>query len=395
MVALGVEPLVFSVRQPDDPPSCAEPFAVNVEYFPEERALREEVDAAIRRHDLSRKARRAIKVGREARDSQRIFEAVWLAAKLRAAGVRHVHAHFGGVAARVAWWLRELFGFTYSFTGHANDIFCETDYPVTNTRLACDARFVITETAYSQRWLEERYPAIRGRVFRVFNGIRLAGFPPRAKETGAPLIVSVGRCVEKKGYPELVAACAILRDRGLAFRAEIIGDGPLFAELEAQIGALNLGACVALLGPRPQSDVRARLAAARVFALACRKESDGGSDNLPTVVMEAMACGTAVISTPLAGIPEMVDDGESGLLVPERDVPALAQALERLLTDGVLAARFGARGKALAAERFAVENSAAELARLMVSQAGVAIPSSAAVTNLPPPPPWWRAWFLR
>jgi glycosyltransferase involved in cell wall biosynthesis len=306
-----------------------------------------------------------------------MFEAIWLAPLLHEKGIRHVHAHFGGVGARTAWWLRKLFGFTYSFTGHANDIFCPTDFPVSNADLVRGAKFVVTETDYARRWMEETYPWARGKVFRVFNGIALDGFPPRVAREGAPGILSVGRYVEKKGFGDLIEACRLLRDRGLSFRCDIIGGGPLEAELRAQIEQAGLTDIVRLAGPRAQTEVRRRLAEARLFVLACVPEAGGGSDNLPTVVMEAMASGLPVVSTRLAGVPEMMKDGVDGRLVPPHDPAALANAMERLLVDPEESARLGKCAVATAREKFAIEKTTSALKRLLVERGGI-VPSVAA-----------------
>ena len=223
-----------------------------------------------------------------------------------------------------AWWLRRLSGIPYSFTGHANDIFCETGYPVSNERLVRDARFIVTETDYARHWMEEKYPFARGKVRRVFNGIALDGFPPRQPPGPIPRILSVGRYVEKKGFGDLIEACAVLRAAGRSqFECLIVGGGPLAETLQAQIRAAWPRPSVKLLGPRPQGEVRRLLAEAQLFVLACVVEEGGGSDNLPTVIMEAMACGLPVVSTRVAGVPEMIADGEDGLLVPAHDPPAL------------------------------------------------------------------------
>jgi glycosyltransferase involved in cell wall biosynthesis len=306
-----------------------------------------------------------------------MFEAIWLAPALRERGIRHVHAHFGGVAARTAWWLRKLFGFTYSFTGHANDIFCETDFPVSNADLVRAARFVVTETDYARRWMEETYPWAKGRVFRVFNGIAMDGFPPRVETPGPPRIISVGRYVEKKGFGDLIAACRLLRDRGLTFVCEIIGGGPLEAELQTQIEQAKLEGLVSLAGPRAQEEVRRRLAEAHLFVLACVPEAGGGSDNLPTVVMEAMAAGLPVVSTRLAGVPEMIESGVDGWLVPPGDKVALAEAMERLLAERSESLRLGEHARATAREKFSIAKTTSELKHLLVNHAGITPPTAA------------------
>jgi colanic acid/amylovoran biosynthesis glycosyltransferase len=372
MVRQGMNPWLVSIRRPEDPGDLLEQLDVEIFYAAEEKELRAAVDARRSRGELSGKARRAIPRHRKEHDAQRMFEAIWLAPLLRERGIRHVHAHFGGVAARTAWWLRELFGFSYSFTGHANDIFCATDFPVRNADLVRGATFVVTETDYARRWMEETYPWAKGKIFRVFNGIAMDGFPPRAAAGGVHRILSVGRYVEKKGFSDLIEACRLLRDRGLILACEIIGGGPLEAELRAQIEQAGLGGVVHLAGPRAQAEVRIQLAETDLFVLACVPEAGGGSDNLPTVIMEAMACGVPVISTRLAGVPEMIESGVDGWLVEPKDRAALAGAMERLLTDRPESARLGEHARATAREKFAIEKTTSALKHLLVERAGVA-----------------------
>lgn len=386
MVRQKMEPMLVSIRRPDDPGDLAEHLDVDVFYAPEEKELRAQVDAQRAARKLSRRAHRAIPRHRSEPDAQRMFEAIWLAPHLREQGVRHVHAHFGGVAARTAWWLRELFGFSYSFTGHANDIFCDTNFPVSNEALVRDARFVVTETDYTRRWVEEKYPHARGKVFRVFNGIAMDGFPPKRPPGPVARIVSVGRYVEKKGFGDLIEACRILRDRGMSFECDIIGGGPLEAVLSEQIAAAELHDRVRLLGPRAQGEVRESLARAQVFALACVPDSDGGSDNLPTVIMEAMASGVPVVSTRLAGVPEMIAEGEDGFLTAPHEPVAFADALEKVLRDPELANRCGQRGRSSAVARFSLENTTRELKHLLVRHAPVIPPAAARTADSQMPP---------
>jgi glycosyltransferase involved in cell wall biosynthesis len=389
MVRQGMNPWLVSLRRPEDPGELAERLDVDVFYAPNEKELRAEVDARRARRELPWRAHRAIPQHRNDGDEQRMFEAIWLAPLLKARGIRHVHAHFGGVAARTAWWLRKLFGFSYSFTGHANDIFCKTDFPVSNADLVREAKLVVTETDFARRWMEETYPWARGKVVRVFNGIALDGFPPRALAVGPPRILSVGRYVEKKGFGDLIEACRLLRARGLEFGCDIIGGGPLEAELRAQIEQAGLQDVVLLLGPRAQSEVRRQLAQAHLFVLACVPEADGGSDNLPTVIMEAMACGVPVVSTRLAGVPEMIEDGADGCLVEPRDPAALAQVMARLLIERAEAARLGERARTAACEKFASEKTTSQLKHLLVRRAGIAATHKAMLTDPALPQPNW------
>lgn len=392
MARLGMKPFVVSIRRPEDPPEMAVMMETPVFYLPEGAEIRTKIDKDRELGRLHSRLHRAIPKYRTESDSQRMFEAAWIGPILQAAGIRHVHAHFGGLAARTAWWLRKLFGISYSFTGHANDIFCESESPTTNAMLVKDAKFVATETEFSRKWMEEKHLFACGKIFRVFNGIRMEDIPAAKSADGVPRIVSVGRYVEKKGFPDLIQACALLREKGVPFECEIIGGGELESALVEQIERLKLGDCVKLLGPRPQSEVRERLITARVFALACTSEKDGGSDNLPTVIMEAMSIGIPVVSTRISGIPEMVDDGETGFLTAPRAIQEFANALEKLLADSTLAARLGALGAKRAREKFSVNKTAAELAKILVRNAPVDAPSGLAGRSEFQVGFWQRIW---
>ena len=186
-----------------------------------------------------------------------------------------------------------------------------------------------------------------------------------------PTIISIGRLIEKKGFADLVEACRLLRARGVDFGCKIIGEGPLQAALQEQITAGGLTGVVLLTGALAQSEVVSRLARAAVFALPCVPETGGGMDNLPTVVMEAMAAGLPVVSTSIGGVPEMVADTTTGLLVPARQPAALADALGQLLADQELARSLGEAGRQRAASLFAIDKSVQTL-RAIFQSFGVA-----------------------
>ncbi len=368
MVRQGMAPLLVSMRPPEDPVAmpALDPLILQM---PLAADIRQRVQLPL----LVRW--RTPKQLRE-KDANRLFEALWLGPVLKKHGIKHVHAHFAGMAARLAWWLQQIYGFTYSFTGHANDIFCENDYPVSNGQLVAGAKFVVTETDFARRWMEEKYPGAKGKIHRVFNGIDSL-FPPVAKQGEVPRIVSIGRYVEKKGFGDLIEACRILAQRGHRFECLIVGGGPMERELAAQIDEAGLHASVRLLGPRAQEEVRALLVTADVFALACVPEVGGGSDNLPTVIMEAMMAGVPVVSTRLAGVPEMIEDRLSGLLVEPGSPELLAQALETFLLDTGLAGSCARTAMAVAREKFSVQNTTERLKELLISRAGVRVGSGA------------------
>ena len=300
--------------------------------------------------------------------NRRRREAFWLGPRLRAAGISHVHTHFTGPAARTAWWLRQDFGISYSITAHANDFLSDADEYPGMERLLGDASFVVAVSDYSRRVLAGQYP--RARIVRVYNGMRLDSALPPAPAT-PPLLVAVGRLVEKKGYPILIEACRTLRGRGIDFRCEIIGEGPLEDALRAQIG--DLAGLVSLAGPRTQPQIRQSLAAASVFVLPCVEEISGGMDILPTVITEAMAAGLPVVSTRLAGIPEMVVDGKTGFLVAPGDPGAVADAIQKLLSNAVEARAMGAAGRRHAESLFSEDVTIPQLLALLEERGSQAL----------------------
>jgi colanic acid/amylovoran biosynthesis glycosyltransferase len=351
----GVRPLIFSIRDTRDEGIRHFPAELfeRVKFLPP----REELTAQVRewkdKHELPRAAALTLRHWSGEPDKTRVYEAAWIArqlAGLGSAAPRHAHCHFAGIGARTCWWLRQFTGVSFSFTAHANDIFCKPE-PQTPPfhRLFADAALVTTVSDFTARQLRDQHPAAARRVRRVYNGLDLQPIidaRARANRSRAPGgILSVGRLIEKKGYPDLITACGLLRDQGLPFHCRIVGEGPLEEPLRNQIEALGLADRVRLTGPLPMEEIIRLLAEeTQVFALACATEADGGKDNLPTVLMEAMAASLPCVSTRLAGVPEMVIDGVTGFLTAERDPAAFAARLADLLRNPALCETMGSAG---------------------------------------------------
>jgi colanic acid/amylovoran biosynthesis glycosyltransferase len=300
------------------------------------------------------------------RDKRRFREAVHLGPILQNRAITHLHVHFASIAAHTAWWLKRLFGITYSFTGHANDIFCpKPGHRISLDDLVRGASFVVGETNYSSNRMKQEFSYARDKIFRVYNGLDPSIFKTAVPESELLRIVSVGRLIEKKGWRYLIEACAMLRDRGLLFDCRIVGDGPDEEPLQQLIQQLSLTELVHLIGPRSQTEIIDILAESSLFVFPAIRDQKGDSDNLPTVLIEALASSLPIVATTVAGIPEIVKEESNGLLVPEKDSKQLALAIERLCRHPSQRRAFGIESRRIAEETFTLQGTVAQLKMLL------------------------------
>lgn len=256
---------------------------------------------------------------------------------LRTLAPVHLHAHWATYPSSSAMWLSARLGVPFSFTAHAHDIFLE-DHLI-EAKLN-SAAFGVTISDFNRRYLAERVSAVAlQRMHIVHCGVVPAQYAFRPEGRVAGRVLAVGRLDLIKGFPHLIEACALLQQRGVAFDCQIIGEGPLRAELQARIDRLGLASRVRLLGACKQEVVRDHLYAASVFALPSVVTPAGDRDGIPVALMEAMACGAPVVSTRVSGIPELVEHGVSGLLAQPGDAQELARCLELQLLDQTQARR--------------------------------------------------------
>src|SRR5438094_7489841 len=281
--------------------------------------------------------------GPMAKAEQRGRNALYFAEFFARSGVDHVHVHFANRAAHTALFVKEISGIPFSVTAHGQDFMKDLGSDDLLREICAAAEFVAAETDYSRDLLRQRCPNFAAKIHRVYNGIDLERFPAARSCNGnrIPQIVSVGRLVAFKGFDDLMDACAELARRRIDFGCDIIGDGPLREALQAKIEQLDLSSRVNLLGSLSQGAVLEKLKAADLFALASTTDTKRATDVFPTVILEAMASARPVVSTRLAGIPELVVHGETGVLVSPGDTTALAQALEQLLRDSEFRFRNG------------------------------------------------------
>ena len=250
-----------------------------------------------------------------------------------------------------------LTGLPFSLTAHAKDVFAQGPSRATWRRLARRSEFIVTVAESNRRHIGELLgDRLRDRVRVLYNGVDLAAITPQPQRQRAPhaalRLLCVARLVPKKGLTDLLHAAALLRERGLPFRCSIVGDGPERESLEKLRDERGLSDCVQFEGAFGHERVIECLSESDAVILPCRVTEDGDRDVLPTVLLEAMAAGIPCVSTSVGGIPEIVEPGETGLLVPERDPDALAHALYTLAADPPLARRMGAAGRRRAERLF-------------------------------------------
>jgi glycosyltransferase involved in cell wall biosynthesis len=362
---------IYSIRELHDEPAqdWDKKIVARVHYLPDEAQLTGEIDGAVKRKQLANEVVDLVTEWGRRPDFLRLYQAIYIGSQLKRDGINHVHAHFAGLAARTALWINKFFKIPFSFTAHANDIFAPQEFEISLEKLIATASTVIAASDYASNFLKGEFPQSAGKIHRVYNGLELSKFQRATFPNAIPTIIAIGRLIDKKGFAELVRACELLKKRGHDFRCEIIGEGPLRSELNVQIAERELKSHVSLSGPKPQKEIVEWLASARVLVLPSVIGPDGARDNLPTVIMEAMAAGLPVVSTSVGGIPEMVVPDETGFLVQPGDVTALADAIERVMADLALAKRFGERGRERAKQLFSVEKNVRELRQFFCSGA--------------------------
>ncbi len=366
----GVDVRIYSLRKPDDGRFHASLARVKagVVYVPQYPQM--EPERVQRAHELVSQAfpesYSTLRAEVEAKQDEFLFkrfvQAGVIAAHLYQHPVDAMHAHFASSATRVATYVHRMIGLPYSFTAHAKDIFHDEVNPESLRTKMRDARFVVTVSDFNKAYLQGLLNGGKGDVRRLYNGIDLRTFAPDPAVRREPgLILSVGRLVEKKGFEDLIRACAWLREGKVEFRCEIIGTGERREALKALIAELDLEKHVTLVGPRSQDEVLRAYRRATVFALPCIVASDGNRDGLPTVLLEAMAVGLPVVSTRLVGVPEIVEDGVDGLLVEPSDSAALAASLERVLQDAEIRDHLSHAGRRKAGLHFDGRRNVAQL----------------------------------
>ncbi len=294
------------------------------------------------------------------------MQAATLSMLVTSRGVDHMHAHFGSNATTVAELASQFSGIPFSYTAHAKDIY--HTYSVASVddqrrqQTIAKSSFLVTVSDYNLRHLSKLAGSRHaGKLRRLYNGIDLKRFHPSKARHTQNHFLAVGRLVEKKGFAYLIEACRYLEGRGHHFRCTIIGDGPQREALSRQIKDTGLANVVSLVGEKSQQQVMSAMENACAFILPCVVSSTGDRDGLPTVLLEAMAMGLPTISTRVAGIPEIIDNGKTGILVNPESAGELCEAMEGLLLNPELQLQMGSAGRQKAERDFDLRKSVATL----------------------------------
>jgi len=372
----GLELLIVSLRQPTEARRHAvhDEIRARVLYLPEYllleplRVLR--AWWRFRSHPGYQAARalwlKDLKRDPSANRIRRFGQALVLAAELPE-DVERLHAHFLHTPASVARYTAALRGLPWTGSAHAKDIWTLPEWEKREKLASC--QWLVTCTSANRDHLAALAPP--GRVELVYHGIDLARFtpgnaPPRARDgrnAADPIVIlSVGRLVEKKGTDVLLKALALISPK-LHWRFVHVGGGPLRKPLERRARSLGISARVTWKGALTQREILAEYQGADLFALASRIARDGDRDGLPNVLAEAQTQALACVATRVSAIPELVRDGETGLLVDENDPAALARALERLIASPVRRRALGHAGQRRVIENFALDANIEGLAR--------------------------------
>jgi colanic acid/amylovoran biosynthesis glycosyltransferase len=285
-----------------------------------------------------------------------------LARRFAEEGIEHIHAPWANGPATAAWVASQLTGIPFSFTAHAGDIFPPDGALAEKIEACC---FLRTENAANIAHLHRYSGRHAHKIHVIHNGI------PTDRPAHAPVmmkppyrILALGRHVPKKGFDTLLRSCAILKERGIDFHLAMGGSGPCERDLKKLSNILGLGLRVSFPGFIPHHLVPEFLCSGDIFVMPSLIDASGDRDGVPTVIMEALFHGLPVVASDVSGIGEIIQDGNTGVLIPQKDPLALASALDKMIGDREAALSMAGRGRSAVLERFDVGKSCREILHL-------------------------------
>ncbi|MBW2991629.1 glycosyltransferase [Candidatus Woesearchaeota archaeon] len=266
--------------------------------------------------------------------------------------IEHIHCHFAFQNVRIAYIINKIIGIPYTFTTHAYDIFVNPSKDI--KKWADNAKKVITVSGYNKKYMNEKFGIDEGKIEVVHCGIELEKFRPGNKEKEGFNISSIARLTEKKGLKYLIEACSLLESD---FKCNIFGEGPLKDELQGIIDKNELQGKVELKGAANQKEILDELNKSNIFVLPCVEARNNDRDGIPVSLMEAMAMEIPTISTDVTGIPELIEDGIGGVIVPQKNSKALAEAIVKVKNDKEFTEKIRKKGREKIEEEFDVKKN--------------------------------------
>ena len=380
---LGFNLHLFSMRQPreDFTHESVKKIRARVDYLPETllkplpRLLYHNLILASKRPGIYAAAlktagRRFLRT-RKSATLKHLLQAGYLANRLLpASGVTHLHAHFAHSPTSVAMFTSQLTGLPFSFTAHAKDIY--TSDPRQLREKIELSRFVVTCTEYNRRHLMQIADGHKTPIHRNYHGIDVNLFSDPGANLALPdppyRILTIARLTAKKGLPTVLRALKRLTSQGLALKHVLIGDGDDREMILALVNELGLTSVTRWLGTQPHHEVLKHYRTSDLFVLGCEVAPNGDRDGIPNVLLESMAMGVPVVATDISAIPELVENGRTGLLVPPFQPDSLAEAMQRMLTDQELRNRVITAARQTVAKGFDNRRLTQDLAEIYRNQ---------------------------
>lgn len=296
------------------------------------------------------------------------FAGAYIGREILKKGVKCVHSHFATNTATIGLTAAKLNGLPFSFTAHAYDIFSEKN--LLNIKLA-EAKFIVAISEYNKRHLCDIFPQINpDKIKVIYSGVDTSYFS-RSKSQSSNnkfKMISIGRYEKQKGYQYLIKACQLLMNRGIDLVCNIYGMGSEYDELSKLIQQCRLTNIVFLKGPAYQEEIKKILISGNVFVLPCIRAENGDMDGIPVALMEAMAMEVPVISTNISGIPELIENNVSGLLVAPNNAEELAKAILLLIENEGLRKTLGRNGRKKVVEMFDIKKNIDKLENIFYNQ---------------------------
>jgi len=290
--------------------------------------------------------------------------ACFFAVRCRRFGVQHVHVHFASRSLSLGIMISMLIGARVSCTVHAFDIFIRSRKNLLPKLSQCS--FIAAISQYAIEYLRDHCGDPVAEMCHVVRcGIDTGRFRAVGRQAEPGRFICIANLVPKKGHAIAIRACARLKASGCELRLDIVGDGPLRSQLQHLVSSLNLEDVVRFHGAIANDRLMPMLKKACAVVLPSVIEHGGDRDGIPVAMMEAMACEVPVISTWVSGIPELVRHGENGLLVHERDVEGLADAMKKLLDHPETVVELGRAARVHVQQYFNLDTTAARLRELI------------------------------